>query len=83
MEVLAREPPILEATSLYQTKYESIPSAEMERRIANALAQQPQFQARVRLASQGEYVIRAEPRPRRLTPPGWKRGADKFDPQTP
>jgi hypothetical protein len=63
MAVLSREP-LLEATGQWEPKYHSDTHAEMENKIANELSTQPNYQARVKLVSQTEHVIRTDPLPR-------------------
>jgi hypothetical protein len=67
MEVLAKEP-ILVDTGQYRPRVQmqNRSFTDMEGEIANFLAMQGNFQARVRLRS-GEYVIRTKPAPETLS----------------
>jgi hypothetical protein len=66
MAILARDP-ILVDTGSYQPKYQMRTYADMEGEIANSLANQENYHAKVKIVNAGEYVIRTKPAPEGLT----------------
>ena len=68
MAILAKEAPILVETGQYQPKYQQRTYADMVGERANELsAKLPNYQARVRLPSGEEHVVKTHPAPQGLT----------------
>jgi flagellar basal body rod protein FlgB len=66
MAILARDP-IMVDTGSYQPKYQMRTYADMEGEIANYLANQANYHAKVKIVNAGEYVICTKPAPEGLT----------------
>jgi hypothetical protein len=66
MEVLSREP-IMVDTGKMQPRYQMQTHADREAEIGKEIALQPNFTARVKLVTGGEYTLRTKPAPQGLT----------------
>jgi hypothetical protein len=67
IEVLSREPLLMEDTGRVQPRYTMQTHADREAEIGKEITLQQNFTARVKLVNAGEYVIRTKPAPEGLT----------------